>query len=455
MKRFGLLFLLYCLTLRGLIAQPEGASATLAYTKALKQLTDVMVTDVTGPCGAARYYAYANLAAYELMYRQQKPAGYVPLAGLLRDYSLPAPKSTDPKIDVEFGTQYILLRMGEELLPSGYILEEHRNQLISDSRDKRHLSPALLDQTRAYADSLVKTLVRYAAKDGYVKTSGYVRYTPSDKPGSWQPTPPAYSEAYEPYWAVVRPFLLDSAAQFQPARPVAYSEEKDSDFYRLANEVYDTSRTLTADQRHIANFWDCNPFFLNQKGHVSFGTKKISPSGHWMGITSLVSVQQNLSLAETVRWHALVGLAMADAFISCWNEKYNSDRIRPETYINQHIDRTWRPMLQTPPFPEYTSGHSVMSQAVATVLTALAGEPIGYTDTIEVEFGVPARTYRSFTHAAREAAISRLYGGIHFRDSIDQGVWQGEQVGQFVLKKLGLSAKTTPAGKKSKRLGER
>lgn len=450
MKQYWLLFLLHCLALQGVANPPEEPSATAGYTKALKHLTDVMVTDVTGPCGAARYYAYANLAAYELMYRQQKPAGYVPLTGLLHGYSLPVTASVEPKIDVEFGTQYILLRMGEELLPSGYILEEYRNQLISDSREKRHLSPALLDQSRAYADSLVKKLVKYAAKDGYVKTSGYIRYTPSEKPGSWQPTPPAYSEAYEPYWAVVRPFLLDSAKQFRPARPVTYSEDKGSEFYRLAKEVYDTSLALTADQRHIANFWDCNPFFLNQKGHVSFGTKKISPSGHWMGITSLISVQQKLSLAETIRWHALVGLTMADAFISCWDEKYNSDRIRPETYINQHLDRAWRPMLQTPPFPEYTSGHSVMSQAVATVLTALASEPIGYTDTIEVEFGVPARTYRSFTHAAREAAVSRLYGGIHFRDSIDQGVWQGEQIGQFVLKKLGLPAKASPVARKNK-----
>ncbi|RYF69958.1 MAG: phosphatase PAP2 family protein [Cytophagaceae bacterium] len=232
--------------------------------------------------------------------------------------------------------------------------------------------------------------------------------------------------------------MMDSAAQFRPVRPTPYSEQKGSAFYRQAKEVYDTCRVLSASQQHIANFWDCNPFFLNQKGHVSFGTKKISPSGHWMGITSLVSVQQKLSLAETIRWHTLVGLTMADAFISCWEEKYYSNRIRPETYINQQMDRAWRPLLQTPPFPEYTSGHSVMSQAVATVLMALAGKPIGYTDTVEVEFGVPARTYRSFTHAASEAAISRLYGGIHFRDSIESGMQQGEQIGQFVLKKIGL-----------------
>ncbi|MEZ0542295.1 vanadium-dependent haloperoxidase [Fibrella arboris] len=436
MNRSLLLMLLLCrLTGLSQATQPARPPSAVAYTQSLKKLTDVMVTDVIGPCAAARYYAYANLAAYELMYRQQHPAGYVALTGKLRAYKLPDAPVPNPAIDVDFGAQYALLRMGEEMLPSGYLLEAARNELIKAGSP---LSHEQITATRAYADSLVKRILKYAAADGYVKTSGYLRFTPDEKPGAWQPTPPAYSESYEPYWSTLRPFLLDSAAQFRPARPIPYSEQKESAFFRQAKEVYDTCRVLTAEQQHIANFWDCNPFFLNQKGHISFGTKKISPSGHWMGITSLISQQQNLSLAETVRWHALVSLTMADAFISCWEEKYYSNRIRPETYINQHLDRAWRPLLQTPPFPEYTSGHSVASQAVATVLTALAGKPIGYVDTVEVEFGVAARPYLSVKHAAREAAISRLYGGIHFRDSIENGMQQGEQVGQFVLNRLGL-----------------
>lgn len=438
MRRYLLLLAFVGLTFSGRSAPIADSTATVAYTRAVKQLTDVMVGDVIGPCAAARYYAYAHLAAYELMYHQQRPKQYIAMAGRLRNYPLPASAQPDSRIDVQFGCLYALLRMGEEMLPSGFQLETARNQLITDSRTLRHLSNEQLTATQAYADSLVKVLVKYAAKDGYVKTSGYLRFTPDEKPGLWQPTPPAYSEAYEPYWSTLRPFLLDSAAQFRPARPTAYSEQKESTFYRQAKEVYDTTRALTDEQRHIANFWDCNPFFLNQKGHVSFGTKKISPSGHWMGITSLVSVQQKLPLAETIRWHTLVGITMADAFISCWEEKYYSNRIRPETYINQHIDRAWRPMLQTPPFPEYTSGHSVMSNAVATVLMALAGQAVGYTDVVEEEFGVPARTYRSFTHAAQEAAISRLYGGIHFRDSIENGMQQGGRVGRFVLRKMGM-----------------
>ncbi|RZK29006.1 MAG: phosphatase PAP2 family protein, partial [Hymenobacter sp.] len=152
--------------------------------------------------------------------------------------------------------------------------------------------------------------------------------------------------------------------------------------------------------------------------------------------TSLVSLQQHLPLAETIRWHTLVALTMSDAMSSCWQEKYASNRVRPETYINQVVDRTWRPVLQTPPFPEYTSGHSVLSNAVAVVLSSLAGEAIHYTDTTEEEFGVPARSYHSFREAAQEAAISRLYGGIHFRDSIENGMRQGEMIGYYIIGKL-------------------
>ncbi|PMD99383.1 hypothetical protein BWI97_00035 [Siphonobacter sp. BAB-5405] len=271
------------------------------YSQAEKHLTDVMINDVIGPCAAARYYAYANLAAYEVMLHQKHPAGYVPLTGLLPNYPIKT-YTTNDQVDTPLATVYALLRMGEEMLPSGYMLEEPRNQFIQEASTR--LSPEVVQLSRAYADTLVKKLVRYAAQDGYVKTSGYLRYTPDTKAGSWQPTPPAYGEAYEPYWATVRPFFLDSATQFRPARPVPYSEEKGSAFYRLSKEVYDSTRAMSREQNHFSNFWDCNPFALTQKGHISFGTKKISPSGHWIGITSLACVQKNLSLEETVRWHA-------------------------------------------------------------------------------------------------------------------------------------------------------
>lgn len=129
---------------------------------------------------------------------------------------------------------------------------------------------------------------------------------------------------------------------------------------------------------------------------------------------------------------------MADAFISCWDEKYRSNLIRPETLINQHIDESWSPLLQTPPFPEYTSGHSVVSGAASEVLTNIFGENFSFDDSTEIPYGLPARSFSSFRNAAKEAAISRVYGGIHYNSAVVEGLTQGKKIGDLVIEKLEL-----------------
>jgi hypothetical protein len=204
----------------------------------------------------------------------------------------------------------------------------------------------------------------------------------------------------------------------------------------MMHEVYETSTKLSVEQRAIAAFWDCNPFAVQYSGHMAVGIKKISPGGHWMGITGIASQQSSASINKTVLAYTLVALTLHDAFISCWDEKYRSERIRPETAINKYLDPAWRPLLQTPPFPEFTSGHSVISTASAAMLTFLFGENFGFTDTSEVYFGLPARAFTSFSQAANEAAISRLYGGIHYRDSIEKGQEQGQSIATYIIGKI-------------------
>jgi hypothetical protein len=204
-------------------------------------------------------------------------------------------------------------------------------------------------------------------------------------------------------------------------------------------EVRDATDSATEDYMDriaIAKFWDCNPYVSHQRGHVMFATKKITPGGHWMGITRQACVQNSLDFTESARAYALVAIALADGFISCWDEKYRSNLVRPETYINKHIDPEWLPALQTPPFPEHTSGHSVISSAAGETLTALIGDNIPYIDSVEVEYGLPMRSFSSFRDAYQEAAISRLYGGIHYRPAIDYGIEQGKKVGALVVEKL-------------------
>jgi len=186
----------------------------------------------------------------------------------------------------------------------------------------------------------------------------------------------------------------------------------------------------------IADFWDCNPFKMNVNGHVMFASKKISPGGHWINIIKLVCEQKSLSTTKSLQVYAYTAIAMADAFISCWDEKYRSLLIRPETYINQYIDANWMPVLQTPPFPEYTSGHSIVSNTAAVMLENLLGKNFAYTDSTENEFGIAARSFSSFAQAADEAAISRFYGGIHYMSAITTGSEKGKRIGEFVWGKL-------------------
>jgi hypothetical protein len=205
---------------------------------------------------------------------------------------------------------------------------------------------------------------------------------------------------------------------------------------KLAMEVYNTGNTLSESQKEIAYFWDDNPFVTNVVGHAMFANKKMTPAGHWLAIIRTVSQDKKLDLMKCNEAYTLGSLALFDGFVSCWDEKYRSNRIRPETYINRYINIKWQPVLQTPPFPEYTSGHSVVSTAAAEVLTYLLGDRFAYTDNSEEMFEIPARSFSSFRNAAAEAAISRMYGGIHYRDAIENGQQQGKELGAFITNKL-------------------
>ena len=412
-------------------SQEKKSFNTNDYVRALKDATDVMVTDVTSPVAASRYYAYINLAANETMalFDKQQPT----LSGLVKGLNTMAvEEGVIAKANPQLAVIFALYKSGTRLLPSGYLLQKKTDSLRLVAQ-KRKLSPEKINATVEVVDKIVQQVLKYAYDDGFVKLSGLRRFTPQAGDEYWQPTAPGFMSAIEPYWSTLRVFLLDSCSQFAGGPPHKYSVDSSSHFYKELKEVYTIGKNLSKEQAQIARFWDCNPFALQQIGHVEFGIKKISPGGHWMGITGIACKKQKLSLSKTAYAHALVSIGMADAFISCWNNKYKYNRVRPVTAIKKLIDRNWSPLLQTPPFPEYTSGHSVISTTAATILTHLFGNNFSFTDDTEVEFGLPIRKFNSFAEASKEAAISRLYGGIHFRDAIENGVKEGEQIGKFVI----------------------
>ncbi|MBC7893225.1 MAG: vanadium-dependent haloperoxidase [Sphingobacteriaceae bacterium] len=402
-----------------------------AIGRVVGQMTDVMVHDVTNPPLAARFFAYACLAGYEVVTQYNR--NQRSLAGRLNGYPAFVPPADIRGDASTLSALLAMLETARKLQPSGLRLDAHRTRLLDSCRSVG-VSEATLQRAQEYAGLVSKHVLAYAKADRYNRISNYARYTPHAAAGHWYPTPPGYFAAVEPYFNTVRPLTLDTCNQFAPPPPAPFSAQKSSPFFKLLRENY--VHQLSDEHRQIAAFWDCNPFALSDNGHLLIGLKKISPGAHWMGITGLACAQAKLSFEKAMRLHAVVAVGLLDGFIGCWDEKYRSHRIRPETAIRQLLDPTWRPFLQTPPFPEYVSGHSTISAAAATILTHYLGDGFAYTDTVEVRFGLKPRRFTSFRQAAAEAGVSRFYGGIHFRDAIENGRWQGERVGRWVLERV-------------------
>jgi hypothetical protein len=401
--------------------------------RAVKQVTDVIVHDIFSPPVAARIYSYMSVAAYEAAL----PAfpEYVSLADQLHGFS-PPPKP-DPNLDYSFeiASVHAALQVGKALIFSEDKMDEYMASVLAEYK-KSGVPKDILIRSMAYGDQVAEHILEWSSKDNYKQSRSFPKYTIQDDAETWKPTPPAYMDAVEPHWNKIRTMILDSAGQFKPVGPTPFSVDKKSKFYQEALEVYELGSKITEEQINIATFWDCNPFVMNVKGHVMFATKKISPGGHWMNITGAICRNSNVGFMESAEAYTRVSLALNEGFISCWDEKYRSNVIRPETYINQYIDENWVPVLQTPPFPEYTSGHSVISAASAVILTRLFGDNYAFIDSTEVEFGIPARSFSSFYQAAEEAAISRLYGGIHYRPAVEVGVAEGRTLGEFVFERV-------------------
>lgn len=249
-------------------------------------------------------------------------------------------------------------------------------------------------------------------------------YSPPVGPEYWVPTPPNFTPALQPYWGANRPFLTaDIEGAAQPEAPPAYSVEESSICYQRALEVYNVVNDLTPDQKAIAQFWSDDP--------VTTAT----PPGHSISILNQIIREKDLDLAVSAEAFAKLGIGISDAFISCWKAKYETLYPRPITYINAHIDPDWEPILSTPPFPEYTSGHSVQSGALAEIMTDLLGENYAFTDRTHenrTDMDGTPRSFNNFYELAEEAAVSRLYGGIHFKEAIEAGLQQGYQIGRNV-----------------------
>lgn len=391
------------------------------------RLTDIIVYDIFTPPVASRIYAYSNLAYYEALRWKDNRSSSI-TAHLKEFEPMPQPEK-DKQYDYTLAAVKSFFKVAKALTFSKDSLIKTEILLLKEFENTT--DDEVYKNSIALGDTIAAVILKRAATDNYKKTRGMPKYSVFKETGKWQQTPPDYADAVEPNWKLIKPLLLDSAAQCKPAPPPLYDLNKNSQYYKELMEVYTTSKQLTPLQDTIAYYWDDNPFVTEHEGHLMFATKKTTPGGHWMGIISILCKQTNTDAVKTAKVYALTSCAIFDGFISAWDEKYRSKMIRPISVIREYIEPEWTSLLQTPPFPEYTSAHSVITSAAAMVLTNQLGNNIAFHDTTELEYLGLERSFNSIQQAADEAAISRLYGGIHYRSAIDEGKKQGQLVGKL------------------------
>ncbi len=299
------------------------------------------------------------------------------------------------------------------------------------------IPPATYAQSAAFGTQVAQDVFAHSSTDGghQAYASNFPPgYVPATGPGAWEPTPPAFSPIpLQPYWGNVRPFVAEnilSPAMAGPL-PVPFDTAVGSPFYQFALEVVQVGNNLTPEQINIANYW-------------ADGSGTVTPPGHSISILQQIAIAENLNLEEAVLAYAKLGMSQMDAFINCWRVKYIYNLMRPVTYIHKYIDPTWTALIATPPFPEYTSGHSTQSGAFELVMSGIFGPNYSFTDNTHGPLHGGPRSFNSFSQAADEAAVSRLYGGIHYVFSNEIGVDCGNVIGKNINKLFATQLRINP-----------
>lgn len=381
------------------------------------------------PPVASRAFAYSGVTLYEAVVPAM--SGYQSLAGHLNELPVMPP----PVANLDYDWRAVANSALYEITHHLYFNTPEENHarieaLYHQWQDQfvQESGQDVIDRSVMHGRTIANAILVWSLSDGGYQgqLSNFPEsYTPPEGPGLWVSTPRPNGDplpAMQPYWGDNRTFAVDMAEECVLAPPPAYSEDVDSPFYAEAYEVYETVQHLTDEQNAIALFWADDP------GATA------TPPGHSVSILNQVLEQEQATLDVAAEAYAKLGVAQADAFILGWYYKFEYNLIRPISYIQSVIDADWNtPVITdpvvTPPFPEYPSGHSVQSGAAAQVLTAMFGDSYRFTDHTHDDRGLAPRTFDSFYAFADEAAVSRLYGGIHFRAAIELGVENGKCIG--------------------------
>ena len=393
---------------------------------------NIIMEDIFSPPVASRIHVYSNIAAYEVLCKAPKS----PLKSLYGQIKhIPSISNPKDSIHFECAANFAFIKILKKLVFTEYLADSLMLQ------ERKYWTETLnnaqiISTSEAYAEQVKNELMPWIQKDGYIYTRTLERFKLSDSLGAWQPTPPEYHNGLEPNWMYIRKLTYDSL-EFEPYTPnYPYSEKKTSPFYKEAMKVYKCFAKDSQKRAETAWYWDCNPATTISSGHLSYVVKKPTPGGHWLKITTQTVHNQKMNYIDATELYAVVSIAMFEGFIQCWASKYLSNSIRPETYIQRVIDKNWNPLIETPPFPEYTSGHSVVSAAISSILTHYIKQPYSFYDSSQMFLDMKPRFFKSFLDASQEASMSRFYGGIHFMPALDVGRKMGFQISKRILNRI-------------------
>ena len=406
-------------------------SADLNYAN--RTLLEIAMEDGFSPPVASRVYVYPHIAFYTVMH-QSYPDSLKDLSKYLTDFpNIDSLKIQD--IDPELSALLCFAKVAKALVFSENKAEQIIDQCITKA-NALGIPENKIHNSMEYSNSISTKIIAWIKKDNYQFTRTQERYTSSKKPENWCETPPDYTAGLEPHWASIRRLFSDTTNTYEYIALPTFSVDKKSEFYKIVSEVFEQANTQDSSQIKTALYWDDNPNVSKHNGHLTTMIHKISPPGHWLNIISQISQNQNSNIFTTTKAYTYTSIAMFDGIIECWKTKYKTDVVRPISYILNQMDQNWRPLIQTPPFPEFTSGHSVISAAAAEVLSSIYGHNFSFIDSTEILFGHPPRKFNSFHEAAMEVSMSRFYGGIHYKHSVLEGNKQGIFIAKQLLSKI-------------------
>jgi hypothetical protein len=397
--------------------------STFVYTWTALHLKLIRTSYGWSPPVASRALGYVGVTLYESVVPGMK--GYASLAGQLN--GLKAVPKTQPGKPYHWGVSanaalaYITRNLwGNASLANRFTIDSLEAVVEGQIKSDPYLNPQMVVRSRQFGLAVAKAVFAWSITDG--GHEGFYRNVPTnyvsvEGRGLWVPTSSNLTtgRTLQPFWGKNRLFLATNA-QISIPPPLPYSEEPDSPFYKQTMEVYKHSSTVTEAQQRQAIFW-------------SDGTGTFTPPGHSWNIATIALKKTYARLDRIAFVYAQLGIALADAFICAWKCKFTHNSVRPETFVHNFIDPLWRPLLDTPPFPEHISGHATQAGAMAGVLTNIFGTPFLFMDNTYIDFvwsSVPS--FNSFEEAALECANSRFHGGIHFQKANEDGLKAGRQV---------------------------